>query len=156
AIVTDTLLIHPGARLALGDGIGYLLLDHFGHRLLDGVGDLTRANGAFLECAAWAFALAAFTLGINISAANLASHRIGDLLLDDFSHLPVHCVGDLATHVFVHGGRARNHFVDGLRFPDLAGAHLVGFPAGDTDALDALFILAGARIEAALAAFLPA
>src|SRR5262249_26364975 len=98
-----------------------------------------------------------------------AGHRVGDLLGDRLGNHPGHRVRDLldagvrnlladrVRNLLVDGfldvGRAGNGLADGVLLPDLAAADLVGALLAALDPLTGLVVaLAGARVEAALAA----
>jgi len=122
---------------------------------LNGVWNLAIADGTFFEGAARRFGFRAVAVLVKVRAAHLASHRVRNFLFHDFGNLLGYGVGNFFNDIFVNSRRARNHFVDRISMPNLAGADLVGFAANRADPLHRVLRLAGARIDAAFANFGP-
>ena len=94
-------------------------------------------------------------LVVDVGAADGAIDGIGDLLLDHVGHLAGHRVGHLFGHAFLHVRDARNLLGHAALTPHLAGAGLRRLLAGHPAPAARGDRLAGARVEAAIAAFLP-
>src|SRR5262249_23761109 len=93
-------LLAVGLAHGTADGVGHLLdaglRDHAASRGADLAADL----GAFLEGPAWAFAVVAAALLIDVGAADRPRRRVRDLLLDGFGHRTADGVG----HLLLDGG----------------------------------------------------
>src|SRR5208282_2608072 len=131
-LVTNAIAVHIGAAHAAGHRVRDLLLADFRLHVTDRVRDLLDA-------------------GLLDHAAN----RVRDLLDRRARDLLADRVRNLRVDALLHVGRAGNLLAHVVLFPDLAAADLVGLAALDLDPVLRAAALAGARIEAAVAAGLP-
>src|SRR5262249_16268745 len=137
---------------AAAGGIRNLLFLARVHHAGNRAGNLLAGDGPFLELAAWAIAIESGAAGVTIGTLDLSAHRVRNLGDDIFAHLAANLIRNLGADAFTHITGARNLFGHAFPLPHLASANFRRQLPGNAHLADALLGLAGAGVEAALAA----